>query len=26
VEQTPVIVAGARVTRYLVTVDLKQVR
>lgn len=26
IEQTPVIVAGARVTRFLVSVDLKQVR
>lgn len=26
IEQTPVIVAGARVTRYLVSTDLKQVR
>lgn len=26
IEQTPVIVAGARVTRFLVTIDLKQVR
>jgi len=26
IEQTPVIVSGARVTRFLITVDLKQVR